>query len=158
MTTMNNTKPNDFMEKAAQEFKKVAKSPEWSSFVKTGSHKERPPADNDWWYFRLASMLRTVALKGPIGVSKIRTKYGGRRRRGHKPAKFVKGSGSIARKALQQLETLKFVKQAEVSGHKGRVLTKEGKSFMDSITGKNPVAKEKKSSSKEPEKEQGKDT
>ena len=43
---------------------------------------------------------------GPIGVSKLRTKYGGKKNRGHKPEHFYKGSGSVARKVLQQFETI----------------------------------------------------
>ena len=43
--------------------------PEWASQVKTGTHRERPPVQEDWWHTRAASVLRKVALKGPIAVS-----------------------------------------------------------------------------------------
>ena len=101
-------------------------APEWTQFVKTSVARERPPAQLDWWYMRLASVLRMVALQGPIGVNKLRRKYGGKQRRGYKPAAFAKGSGKIIRVALQQLETSGMIKQTVVDGHKGRVLDTKG--------------------------------
>lgn len=127
--------PNDLINRAAEELKKIEaiKPPAWASFVKTGVHKERAPAARDWWYARAAAVLRSVQILGPIGVSKLRTKYGGKKRRGHKPAEFRKGSGSILRKILQQLEKAEFVKFAEKGVHKGRIITPKGKSFLDKI-------------------------
>ena len=37
-------------------------APEWAEFVKTGTHRERPPTQSDWWYTRSAAVLRKVAL------------------------------------------------------------------------------------------------
>ncbi|MEM4755868.1 MAG: 30S ribosomal protein S19e [Candidatus Woesearchaeota archaeon] len=116
--------------------KKYVEPPMWAMIVKTGRHKERPPMNNNWWYLRSASILRTIALKGPIGVSKLRTKYGGKRNRGHKPSHFYKGSGSIIRKILQQLEKSKLIKQAEIKHHKGRIITAEGKQLLKSVAKK----------------------
>jgi len=127
--------PNELIEKAAEELKKneAIKPPVWAGFVKTGAHKERAPVDKDWWYKRAASILRSIQILGPIGVSKLRIKYGGKKRRGHKPSHFKKGSGNIIRKALQQLEKAGFVKFAEKGLHKGRIITKEGKLFLNKI-------------------------
>lgn len=105
-------------------------SPEWTQFVKTSVARQRPPAQHDWWQMRVASVLRTVAIKGPVGVNKLRRKYGGRQRRGYKPATFAKGSGKIIRVALQQLEKAGMIKQTVVDGHKGRVLDKKGIAFI----------------------------
>lgn len=118
----------------ASELQKIpdCTAPEWSMFVKTGISKDRPPAQQDWWYMRLGSILRIVALKGPIGVNKLRRKYGGKQRRGYKPAKFAKGSGKIIRVALQQLEKAGLIKQMVVDGHKGRVLDVKGTKLIAS--------------------------
>ncbi|MGM5484855.1 MAG: 30S ribosomal protein S19e [Nanobdellota archaeon] len=124
---------NQLMNKIAEELKGKVKAPNWAPFVKTGPHKERPPVDKEWWYTRLASILLTVKDKGPIGVSKLRTKYGGKKRRGYKPSTFMKGSGSIVRKAMQQLEEQKLVQQAAVGVHKGRVITKEGAELINKV-------------------------
>jgi len=106
--------------------------PVWASFVKTGVHKERAPTQDDWWFIRSAAILRKVALQGPIGTSKLRVHFGGRKNRGHKPDAFRKGSGSVIRNALQQLEAAGLVKQVDVHGHKGRIVTAQGESLLDS--------------------------
>lgn len=134
MPTVYDVPINDLISKAADQLKALPhiKPPVWSIYVKTGMHKERPPQQQDWWYIRAAAVLLTVRKKGPIGVSKLRTKYGGRKDRGHKPEKFFKGSGSILRKVLQQLEKSELVKQVQIGVHKGRVVTPKGMSFLDS--------------------------
>ena len=138
MTTMYDAEPQELINKAAEELKKIPeiKAPSWAQFVKTGMHKERPPVDEDWWYVRSASVLRNIYRYGPVGVSKLRTKYGGKKNRGVKKEHFYKGSGNILRKALQQLEKAGFVKFAEKGVHKGRIITPKGKSFLDKIATK----------------------
>ena len=135
MTHILTVNANSLNDKAAEELKKqsLVQPPEWSKFVKTGRSKERLPEDPDWFYHRSAAVLRAVARLGPVGTQKLRTKYGSKKNRGHKPEKFYKGSGSIIRKVLQQLEKAELIKQAEISGHKGRVLTSKGTSFLDKI-------------------------
>jgi small subunit ribosomal protein S19e len=128
---------NEFIKKLADKLKsdKLVEPLEWSLYVKTGNHKERPPMNNDWWYIRAAAILRSIQKLGPIGVSKLRTKYGGKKNRGHKPSHFYKGSGNIIRKILQQLEKSGLVHQVDISGHKGRMLTKKGKELLKSVGG-----------------------
>ncbi len=106
-------------------------APTWAAYVKTGAHNERPPTQDNWWHVRAASILRKVALKGPIGTNKLRVLYGGRKNRGHKPDKTVRASGNIIRTALQQLEKAGLVKQDDVHGHKGRVITPQGQALLD---------------------------
>jgi len=134
MATVYDADPNKLVEKASEELKKVIKAPEWSMFVKTGVHKERPPMDNEWWYKRAAAVLRSVYIKGPIGTSKLRTKYGGKKNRGYKPEKFYRGSGKIIRTVLQQLETSGLIIQQQKGVHKGRVVTPKGKIFLDKLS------------------------
>jgi small subunit ribosomal protein S19e len=119
--------------KLAEELKKVdaIKAPDWAAFVKTGMHAERPPTQKDWWQTRAAAVLLSVDRLGPVGVQKLRVKYGGKKNRGHKPERFAKGSGNILRKSLQQLEKAGFIKQTVKNGHKGRIVTPQGHSFID---------------------------
>lgn len=105
--------------------------PEWAVYVKTGSHVERAPMNPDWWYIRSASMLRKLYVKGPIGVSHLRKEYGGRKRRGGKPAHFRKAGGNIIRTILQQLEVAGFV---EKTASKGRIASPKGKSLLDALS------------------------
>lgn len=104
--------------------------PEWSNYIKTGTHKERPPDQSDWWYKRSASILRQVYEKGPIGVSRLRSHYGGRKGRGSSPEKFRKGSGKIVRIILQQLKNAGLVERIE---RRGRRITPEGVSTLTQL-------------------------
>jgi small subunit ribosomal protein S19e len=110
---------------------KEIQPPEWAVFVKTGTHKERPPTQDDWWHIRAASILNKVSVLGPVGTQKLRRKYGGRKNMGYAPEEFRIASGNIIRTILQQLEEAKLVAQVDKEGRKGRVLTPSGHSFLD---------------------------
>lgn len=109
---------------------KEIQPPEWTGYVKTGSHAERVPQNPDWWYVRSASLLRKLYMKGPIGVSKLRKEYGGRKRRGVKPNHFQKAGGNIIRTSLQQLEQAGL---AQKNDNQGRVVTGKGRSLLDAM-------------------------
>ncbi len=128
-----NVNPTKLIERTAQELEKLEqiKPEEWASFVKTGTNRQRPPVQENWWYLRAAAVLRKVMKLGPIGTEKLRTKYGGSKNRGFKPEQFRKASGNIIRKILQQLEAANLIKKKEKGAHKGRVITKEGKELLD---------------------------
>ena len=136
---------NELIEETSKELAKLEniKAPDWAAFVKTGISKERPPAREDWWFVRAAAILRTLyKSKGPIGVQKLRVKYGSKKNRGHKPEKFFKSSGKIIRLILQQLEKEELIKKNDAGVHKGRVIAPKGKSILDKtasiIVGKRP--------------------
>ena len=105
-------------------------APEWAKFVKTGSHKERPPVQTDWWHIRVAAILLKVNKNGPIGTNKLSRLYGGRKNRGHKPDKKVAGSRNIVRKCLQQLELAGFIKQV-TEPKAGKIVTKQGRELIN---------------------------
>ena len=122
--------PQVVIKNLATELKGTIKQPEWTPYVKTSVSKERPPSDKEWFFMRAASVLRQVALKGPIGVSKLRSKYGSRKNRGVAPEKFFKGSGNVLRKALQELDKAGYTIQAEKGVHKGRIITPKGQKLL----------------------------
>jgi small subunit ribosomal protein S19e len=113
-----------------EELKKMKElePPVWSHFVKTGTHKERPPEQSDWWYTRAASLMRKLYTDGPVGVSRLRTHYGGRKNLGQAPEHFRKAGGKIIRVLFQQLEAAGLT--AKVGG-KGRKLTQKGLEILD---------------------------
>jgi small subunit ribosomal protein S19e len=129
MTTVYDVPAGELIEHVAKKLEEMEefKPPEWASFVKTGAHKERSPHKPNWWYVRVAAIFRKVYVEGPIGIERLRSVYGGRKRRGSKPPKFRKGSGAIIRNALQQLEKAEFVEKRD----KGRIVTAKGRSFLD---------------------------
>ena len=104
--------------------------PEWAVFVKTGTSRERRPADFNWWWVRAASVLRRIYLEGPVGVQRLRTFYGGRKNRGRKPEEFRRASGKVIRAILQSLDGAGFTE----TGKGGRKITKKGQSYLDKIS------------------------
>ncbi len=131
MTTVYDVPADVFIEQTASELKslpEILPTP-WAPFVKTGVDRELPPDNPDWWYVRSAAVLRKVYLRGPIGTRRLKSFFGGKKNRGSKAEKSRRGSGSIARKILQQLERAKFV---ETLPH-GRQITAKGMAFLDSI-------------------------
>ncbi len=105
--------------------------PEWADYVKTGVHKEKAPSQDDWWYQRIAAILRKVYVKGPIGVIRLSAKFGGKVDRGSKPYRARKGSRSITRTALKQLEELDYVVNEK---GRGRMISPQGRSLLDNIS------------------------
>jgi len=133
MTKLFEVEPAKIVSSLAKELQNVEniKAPDWANFAKTGVHKQRPPVKKDWWYNRAAGILRSVYLLGPVGTEKLRIKYGGKKNYGVGAEHHVKGSGSVARKILQQLEAAGFVKHSEKGVHKGRVLTGKGEALLN---------------------------
>jgi small subunit ribosomal protein S19e len=83
--------------------------------------------------------LRRVYVDGPLGVERMRSFYGGNKNRGSRPNAFRKGSGSILRKSLQQLEAAGFI----IHDKTGRRMSPAGMQFLDNLSQevrKNPPA------------------
>lgn len=131
MTTVNDVPSMQFINRLSTELKSLPEilPPPWAPFVKTGVDREMPPDNPDWWYIRSAAVLRKVYLRGPIGTRRMKSLFGGKKNRGSKAEKARSGSGSVARKILQQLEKARLV---ETVTH-GRQLTSKGMSYMDAI-------------------------
>ncbi|PKK86270.1 MAG: 30S ribosomal protein S19e [Thermoplasmata archaeon HGW-Thermoplasmata-1] len=130
MTTAYDVPADKLIEKLAEKFADIeaVKAPEWAPFVRTGIHTENPPVNEDWWEIRVAAVLRKVYMNGPVGTERLRAEFGGARDRGSKPNKAVRGSGSIVRNALQQLEKAGFIKTIKGTG---RQIAPAGQSFVD---------------------------
>jgi small subunit ribosomal protein S19e len=120
------------VKRLSEELKKLKEltPPEWSHFVKTGTHNQRPPEQPDWWYTRAASLLRRIFIDGPVGVQRLRSYYGGRKTRGVAPEHFRRASGKILRTLLQQLDKAGLVVKTERGGRK---LTAKGANMLTAI-------------------------
>ena len=136
MVTVHDVPANRLIDEISEKIKEMdqIEMPDWAFFSKTGVHKEKAPVQSDWWFKRASAVLRSVYLNGPIGVSSLQGKYGGKINRGSKPSRARKGSGSIIRKLLQQLEEQGLVKKAE--NGTGRIITPEGRSLLDNTAHK----------------------
>lgn len=111
-------------------------APDWASQVKTGTHRERPPVQDDWWHTRAASILRKVAIKGPIGTNRISQEFGGAKNRGVKKNKAVSGSRNVSRKILQQLADSGLIENSMNSAgtvNHGKIVSPVGQALLDEV-------------------------
>lgn len=131
MTTVYDVPADDLIRKVAEELRKrqEIKPPAWAAFAKNRGAQGDAPEDPDWWFTRAAAVLRRVYVDGPLGVERMRSFYGGSKNRGSRPNAFRKGSGSILRKALQQLEAAGFI----IHDKTGRKVSPAGMAFLDSM-------------------------
>jgi small subunit ribosomal protein S19e len=122
---------DDLISKLSDQLKKDKKinPPEWASYVKTGTHAEKIPQNRDWWYTRCASLVRKVYLHGPIGISDLKSYYGGRKRIGYNLDHHKDAGGAIIRNALQQLEASGYIEKKS----KGRSISSEGMKRVDRL-------------------------
>lgn len=133
MPTQHDVPVNELIECIAQELSSTGAvtPPPWAAYVKTGCSKQRPPTRDDWWQVRAAAVLRKISVKGPIGVSKLRGQFGGKRNMGMAPERVYKGSGAVIRKILQQLDKAGLTRHTKIGIHSGRIITPKGRSILD---------------------------
>jgi len=106
--------------------------PPQMAFAKTGSHREEPPKDPNFWYIRCSSLLRKIYIHGPIGVAHLRKQYGGLTKKGNVGKHKRRGGGFVVRKPLEQLEKAGLVQTVD---RRGRIVTKRGASLLDNLAG-----------------------
>jgi small subunit ribosomal protein S19e len=133
MATAYDVPAEKLIPRIAEELKKVdtIKPPEWAAFVKTGRHREKSPIEEGWWFVRSAAVLRKIYVDGPIGTTRLAAAFGGKADKGSKPNKAVRGSRSIARAVVQQLEKSQLI-QKDRDG--GRTATGKGRKLVDNLS------------------------
>ncbi|MFB6166166.1 MAG: 30S ribosomal protein S19e [Haloarculaceae archaeon] len=138
MTTLYDVPADELIAAVAERLAEegAVEEPEWARFTKTGTGRELPPEQEDFWQTRAASLLRKVAMEGPIGVQRLRTEYGdakqGSTRYRVRPKGHTDASGKILRTILQQLEEAGYVETAQ---GEGRRVTGDGRSLLDETAG-----------------------
>ncbi|MDL5362353.1 30S ribosomal protein S19e [Halalkalicoccus sp. NIPERK01] len=136
MTTLYDVPADELIEALSDRLDDRIDQPEWAAYAKTGASRELPPEREDFWTVRAASLLRKVAVDGPVGVERLATHYGSAKRGSNRytvaPPKQTDASDNLIRTILQQLEDEGLVSQ---QGDAGRVLTAEGRSLLDETAG-----------------------
>jgi small subunit ribosomal protein S19e len=136
MPTLYDVPADALIEAVAADLADRIEEPDWIQYTKTGVDRELPPQDDDFWYVRSASLLRKVADRGPVGVERLATEYGGQKKGSTRyrvaQSKQSAGSKKIIRVALQQLEDEGLVETAQ---GEGRRITAEGRSLLDRVAG-----------------------
>lgn len=133
MTTAYDVPPALLIERLKDHLEKEGKiaPPAWALFARTGQHTERAPTQRDWWYRRVAAVLRKVYIRGPVGTMRLAAEFGGRRDDGSAPYHPRRGSRSVAREAMQQLESLGLLAKLE---KRGRVISPQGRKLLDRLS------------------------
>jgi|EP00769_Ergobibamus_cyprinoides_P002669 small subunit ribosomal protein S19e len=131
---LRDVKADEFVRAYAHSLKVAGKvtPPKWADLAKTGFAKEMSPLDADWYYIRVASIARRVAMRAHTGVGGLRSVYGQNSSHGRvTPKHHVKASGAVIRHAMQQLEAAGIL-QKSVTG-RGRMISAEGQRDMDRV-------------------------
>ena len=130
MTDIYQVDTAELIKRAASKLKSAGvKKPEYIDYVKTGAGKERVTQTEDFWYIRCASVLRKVYINGPVGIARLRTVYGTRKRHTTTRHHHYRAGGSILKDSFDALEKLGYLKKAK----EGRVITSTGRSFLDKV-------------------------
>src|SRR5438552_1009013 len=77
------------------------------------------------------SFAPRVTRPAPLGTARLAAEFGGRRDDGSAPYHPRKGSRSIAREAMQQLESLGLLSKTE---KKGQSISAQGRKLLDSLS------------------------
>jgi len=134
MTSLYDAPAEDVIEELTEtlQAESALDEPEWLQFTTAGVDRELPPEQEDFWARRAASILRKVAIDGPVGVGALESEYGsakqGTTRYRVRPRQKSDGSGNIIRTILQQLEEAGYV---EIAEGEGRTVTPDGHSLLD---------------------------
>ncbi|THV88773.1 hypothetical protein D6D27_07025 [Aureobasidium pullulans] len=103
----------------------------WVDTVKTGTAKELPPQNVDWFYVRAAAVARHIYMRKNVGIGRLRKVHGSPKNRGSRPSRHVDASGSVDRKVCQSLEKIGVLELDEEKG--GRRITQSGQRDLDRI-------------------------
>ncbi|MGM0604757.1 MAG: 30S ribosomal protein S19e [Halobacteriota archaeon] len=132
MVTIYDVPADELISELADRLAERLETPEWANYTKSGSDRELPPKQEDFWETRAASVLRKVAMNEPIGIERLATEYGGSTKGSNRytvaPPSHTGGSKKIIRTVLAQLEAEGFVRTAK---GEGRHVTDEGRAFLD---------------------------
>lgn len=134
MVTLYDAPTDEFLDELADRLGDRIDEPDWVEFTKTGPDRELPPQQDDFWAMRAASLLRKVAIRGPIGIERLSTEYGGNKAGTNRyrvsPSDHSDGSKKVIRTVLQQLEEEGLVETAK---GEGRRVTGDGRSLLDEV-------------------------
>lgn len=128
MVNFKDIPPEMLIREISNRLSKEIQEPKWTKDVKTGQHKERGPYEANWYYIRVASILRKIAVNSPIGIERLAAEYGGKVDRGSKAHHAGKGSRKVIRSAVQDLEKLGYILKSK----KGRSISSMGAKMLNS--------------------------
>ncbi|MES1911179.1 MAG: hypothetical protein MHM6MM_003658 [Cercozoa sp. M6MM] len=126
-----------FVEALAKHLKSTAKitPPAYVDLIKTGTHREMPPIDPDWFYTRAAAIARRIYVRKDAGVGTLAKVFGDVKRNGVRRNHHRDAARGLIRNILKQLETADIVCKTR-SGV--RRVSKNGQRELDTIAAQVP--------------------
>ncbi len=130
--TVRDVPANKWIKAMAAQFKREGKIlvPTCTDFLKTSHGRERAPQNHDWYYYRVASVLRHIYLRPGTGYGGMSKSFGNKKNKGSKPEATVRAATGPIHWACKSLEGLKLITKGK---GKGRVLTRTGRKTADSV-------------------------
>jgi len=120
--------------KSPHDSKTGSTSPTGSNSPRAAPARRLPPKQEDFWYVRSASLLRKVAQNEPIGIERLATEYGSKKRGSNRysvrPGEHEGGSRKLIRASLQALEEDGLVTTA---AGEGRRISDDGEAFLSEV-------------------------
>lgn len=103
--------------------------PKNHDIIKTGRGRQNSPTSPDWFYARMAAIVRVVLKNGRVNLKTCCSRFGNRKDRGVKPTAFARGSKYVNASALNQLQAIGWLeKEGDVSK-----LAEKGKEVLTQI-------------------------
>ena len=106
------------------------KLPKDYDIIKTGSGRQRAPDSLDWFYTRMASIVRLAMRKGRISLKGLSARYGVRKNRGVRPSGFTRSSPFVNNAAVKELESIGWF---DFQKNKDDILTPAAKEILADI-------------------------
>lgn len=97
--------------------------------IKTSHGKQYSPEDANWFYTRMASIVRYSMCKGTVSLKGLRRKYSCRKNAGARPSRYAKGSEFVIESAIEQLIKIQWLDFA----NKQDILTPSAKEILSEI-------------------------
>lgn len=103
--------------------------PKDSDLIKTSHGKQYTPEDSNWFYTRMAAIVRTAMCKGTVSLKSLERKYSCRKNAGVRPSRYAKGSNFVIESAIEQLIKIQWFNFA----NKKDILTSSAKETLSEI-------------------------
>lgn len=103
--------------------------PKNHDLIKSGHGRQYSPEDADWFYVRMASIVRQTMCKGKVSLKGLAFRYGNRKNRGVRPTKFAMSSNFVNGSAIDQLKKIGWINYAQ----KDNILTEKAKIVLKEI-------------------------
>ncbi|CAD26072.1 40S RIBOSOMAL PROTEIN S19 [Encephalitozoon cuniculi GB-M1] len=96
--------------------------------MKTGEGREQAPIEEDWYFTRMASIVRQISIKGAVTSEFLAKRYGSLKNRGCRPSKYVGAYPEIGESVLENLKNMGWINE-----HPKDMLTEKGKTIVREI-------------------------